>query len=83
MSVAKNGVTIRTIEDWEKLAPPKSKIHWKDGRSAKEVARAWLEVSDPELPPEIVRTCHKYSVWFSAKMECRTGSQTVFRRFSR
>ena len=44
MSVAKNGVTIRTIEDWEKLAPPKSKIHWKDGRSAKEVARAWLEV---------------------------------------
>ena len=56
MSVAKNGVTIRTIEDWGKLAPPKSKIHWKDGRSAKESARAWLEVSDPELPPEIVRT---------------------------
>jgi len=56
MSVAKNGVTIRTIEDWEKLAPPKSKIHWKDGRSAKEAARAWLEVHDQELPGEVART---------------------------
>ena len=39
-----------------KLAPPKSKIHWKAGRSAKEVARAWLEVHDPGLPPEVART---------------------------
>jgi hypothetical protein len=37
------------------FAPPKSKIHWKDGRSAKESARAWLEVSDPELPSEVAR----------------------------
>jgi hypothetical protein len=56
MAIRKNGILILTLEDWEKHAGPKSKIHWKDGRSAKESARAWLEVSNPVLPAEIART---------------------------
>jgi hypothetical protein len=55
MAIQKNGFPIPTLEDWEKHAGPKSKIHWKDGRSAKEVARAWLELHCPELPSEIAK----------------------------
>ncbi len=50
--IAKDGNRLRTLEDWQCLASPKSPIHWKDNRSAKENARRWLE-STPHLPSEI------------------------------
>lgn len=42
MAIIKSGRRIETLEDWEMYAGPKSPIQWKDGRSAKEAARAWL-----------------------------------------
>ena len=37
------GETIHTLEDWFRLAPPAGGLRqWKDGRSAKEFARRWL-----------------------------------------
>jgi hypothetical protein len=56
MTIVKNGSSILTLEDWERLAPPKSRIHWKDGRSAKETARAWLGLPDSQFPVEVTRT---------------------------
>jgi hypothetical protein len=53
MLIEKNGQPIGTVEDWFRLAPPKSpERHWVDGRSAKEAARAWLERPDT-LPREV------------------------------
>jgi hypothetical protein len=43
MTIIKNGINILTLEDWERHAGPKRQLQWKDGRSAKEAARAWLE----------------------------------------
>jgi hypothetical protein len=53
MSLTKNGHLLRALQDWERLAGPKRANQWKDGRSAKESARAWLGADSPALPPEI------------------------------
>ncbi|MBE0657040.1 MAG: hypothetical protein IH602_05075 [Bryobacteraceae bacterium] len=51
----KEGHPIRTLEDWYALAPPKQPVlHWKDGRSAKECAKAWLRSGVPGVPTEIL-----------------------------
>jgi len=50
MIIKKNDKLITSIEDWKEFAPPKSpEKHWKNGRSAKETARAWLN----GIPKEI------------------------------
>jgi hypothetical protein len=53
MPITKDGVEITSLESWERLAGPKSPNQWKDGRSAKEVARAWLESGGENLPEEV------------------------------
>lgn len=40
--IIKDGTQITDLEDWRLRAGPKSAIQWKDGRSAKECAKAWL-----------------------------------------
>lgn len=45
-----------SIDEWHRFAPPKQRhTHWKDRRSAKENARAWIDAA-PELQPDIART---------------------------
>jgi hypothetical protein len=39
---SRDGVEIRTVDEWGRLAKPAHESHWKDGRSAKELARAWV-----------------------------------------
>ena len=51
-TVRKHDRALTTIDEWRRFAPPKRDIHWKDGRSAKENARAWTEAA-PTLQPEI------------------------------
>ena len=50
--------TIQSVKDWHKLAPPKRpQLQWKDGRSAKELAKAWFPAAVPglpEIPPELL-----------------------------
>lgn len=47
----RNGQQIHSVDDWFRLAPPKMGIrHWKDGRSAKEQAKAWLKTGIPKMP---------------------------------
>jgi hypothetical protein len=47
---------LRSVADWRRRAPPKrGDLHWKDGRSAKELAKAWFPVpGDPEVPSELL-----------------------------
>lgn len=50
--VKKNGESIERWQDWER---PKKAYHWKDGRSAMEVAKSWFRNSIAAPPVEIVR----------------------------
>ena len=48
---SKLGKTIRSVDDWEAYAPPASKkLHWVDGRSAKELAKLWIKNGSDQLP---------------------------------
>lgn len=52
--VNNRGQAIRSIDDWKRLAPPQhAKRQWKDFRSAKELARAWLRTGKPAVPEEL------------------------------
>ncbi|MEK9505533.1 hypothetical protein WI523_13315 [Gemmatimonadota bacterium CCK-12] len=54
MMIEKGGQQIASVEAWLRAAPPKSgEAHWKDGRSAKECAQAWVAAL-PDLPGEVV-----------------------------
>ena len=53
MPISKNHVELSSLQAWERLAGPKSPDQWVDGRSAKEVARAWLQGNGVHLPPEV------------------------------
>ena len=50
--IVKDRRRLTTLAEWHSHAPPKRKMHWKDGRSAKENARLWLGWA-PDLPPGI------------------------------
>ena len=54
-SVCKGNRQLMSVDQWRRLAPPKRHIHWQDGRSAKESARAWIAAA-PHMPPDIERT---------------------------
>ena len=50
------GEKIRSVGDWLRLAPPKKKEkHWKPGRSAFELAQAWVRTKCAEVPEAITR----------------------------
>lgn len=49
-----NNDQIHSVEEWFKFAPPKRGIyHWKDGRSSKELAKAWFRTGKPQIPEEL------------------------------
>lgn len=50
--IKKENQVLTSLEEWERLAGPKSAVQWQDYRSAKECARAWLERSDSTRIPE-------------------------------
>jgi len=53
LKLQKKDCKIDTLEDWYKLAPPKkADAHWKDGRSAKEVAK-YILAGNGYIPKEI------------------------------
>src|SRR4051812_15458184 len=51
MPIVKNKQEIHSLSDWNRLARPKRPEHWVHGRSAMELARAWLD--DADLPGEV------------------------------
>ena len=54
MKITKNGHTINSVRDWFRIAPPKKPEHWVDGRSAKELAKAWFPADGTiSIPPEL------------------------------
>lgn len=48
------GLKISNLTDWFQHAPPaKGEAHWVDGRSAKELAKAWTQSGVPTVPKEL------------------------------
>jgi hypothetical protein len=65
------GKPIRSVEEWFELAPPKKgQAQWKDGRSAKETAKAWLRTGRPAVPVEILEllNTHPATAAFQAEL---------------
>jgi hypothetical protein len=55
MRISKSGHEIRSVDDWLRYAPPKrGERQWKDERSAKELAKAWVGDGTPTPPRELV-----------------------------
>jgi len=51
---ASDGTPIKSVNDWFKYAPPKrGEEQWKDGRSAKELAKAWFRDGFARVPAEL------------------------------
>jgi len=49
-----DGLQIQSVDDWFRLAPPqKGEKQWKDGRSAKELAKAWFRGGTAAVPSEV------------------------------
>jgi len=53
MRIHKNGVQIESLDTWAAHAGPKSPDQWVEGRSAMELARAWLNVGEARLPTDV------------------------------
>jgi len=50
----KDDITISSIEDWRRLAPPKHEYQWAEGHSAFELARAWCGSGTAGMPEGLV-----------------------------
>ena len=70
MRITKNGQLIQSVEDWLRYAPPKGGAEqWRDGRSAKEFARAWVESGSVSVPDELVALLSSHPDTQSAVLE--------------
>ena len=68
--INKNGQFIQSVDDWFRHAPPKGGAdQWRDGRSAKELARAWVESGSVSLPDELVALLASHPDTRSAVLE--------------
>jgi hypothetical protein len=57
------GKEIVSIEDWLKHCPPKRGLeHWVDGRSAKELAKAWFRTGVAAVPEELKRVLDSHEL---------------------
>jgi hypothetical protein len=75
MRINKSGHELRSVEDWFKYASPKmGEHHWKDGRSAKELAQSWFRNGTSKPPDELVELLEaKFAAGITfeeAKPEC-------------
>ncbi len=48
-----DGQPIETLDEWSVRGGPQQSYQWRDGRSAKECARAWLRTGSPAVPAEL------------------------------
>ena len=74
--ITKDGEPLEDLDTWRRLAGPKHENQWQDGRSAKEAARAWIELAPESLPTEILEALLSHEglgqiVEWSAEPEAR------------
>jgi len=70
LRIAKNGQHITSVDDWFRHAPPKGGAdQWRDGRSAKEFARAWVDSGSVSIPAELLALLASHPDTASAVLE--------------
>jgi hypothetical protein len=75
----RQGRAIETLEEWRILASPASEKHWKDGRSAKELAKAWTGGTGPA---DLVRLLDLQPQTSNVEFQSAVAEeQTAFDRF--
>lgn len=71
MKIAKGNEAIETVDDWFLHAPPeKGEKQWVDGRSAKEMARAWISGESRQRLVELLQPLFGSVTLESAEPEC-------------
>lgn len=80
MLISKGSAPIRSIEDWYSHAPPRGKErHWRDGRSAKECARAWFDASsNGTVPIELAALLDSHTELAGARVASITPEHRVY-----
>ena len=74
-----NGKVITNIDDWFSFSPPaKGAVQWKDGRSAKELAKAWFRTGQPQMPEELVLLLESHPVTHGFQAEVGIPEKETF-----
>lgn len=64
------GMKITSIDEWFAYSPPvKGAIQWKDGRSAKELAKAWFKTSEVQMSDELISLLQTHPTTNGFQME--------------
>lgn len=71
MTISKDGVSLTDLGLWEELGGPKRKSQWVAGRSAMEVARAWIDASAVGRMPAEVEAALAAHLAFGPVLEWR------------
>jgi len=58
---SKQGDKILSIKDWFMCLPKRTQAQWIDGRSAKELAKAWFSSGVPKMPEELKKLLKSHS----------------------
>jgi hypothetical protein len=70
LRLSHGGIRISDVDSWKEHAPPKSRSHWVDGRSAKELATAWCGGDGvPLVPAEIAQILQSHPLTASIVIE--------------
>lgn len=81
LRIVKDGIELRSVEDWRRHAGPKRLNQWSSGRSAKECAEAWCGTGLPAVPDEILRLLESHPHTHLSTIEEATPEHRV--RFDR
>ncbi|MBW3554819.1 MAG: hypothetical protein KY466_15005 [Gemmatimonadetes bacterium] len=85
MKVIKQGRELTTLDQWHAAMPPRVRDRqWKDGRSAKELARAWVGTSSVVVPEELTRLLETDSEFSAVELhEAIPEAEVAFGRIPR
>src|SRR5688500_11897028 len=68
--LSRAGTEICSLDDWATHAAPKGKdAHWEDGKSAKELARAWCQQGAPRPPDEFMALLRGHPLFASVTLD--------------
>jgi len=78
LRIEKDGHVITTVEQWFTYAPPmKGALQWRDGRSAKELAKIFLETGVPATPPELCALLSSHQYLGTVDLEVATPEHKI------
>ena len=59
--IGNQGDKVLSIKDWFRCLPKRTQTQWVDGRSAKELANAWILSGVPKMPDELKKLLNSHS----------------------